>query len=119
MTHSHNAHAIRASIILQGANGPTTPAADDILSDRGILVVPDVIANAGGVTVSYFEWLQDFPSFFWTKDEINGRLSRIIQDAFKAVWQVAEERRVPLRTAAFVVGCTRVLEAREQRGLYP
>jgi glutamate dehydrogenase (NAD(P)+) len=114
-----NAHAIRASIILEGANGPTTPAADDILNDRGILVVPDVIANAGGVTVSYFEWVQDFSSFFWTEDEINGRLTRIMQDAFKAVWQVAEERRVPLRTAAFVVACTRVLQAREQRGLYP
>ncbi|MDP9109430.1 MAG: Glu/Leu/Phe/Val dehydrogenase [Pseudomonadota bacterium] len=115
----HNATQIRASIILEGANGPTTPAADDILHDRGVLVVPDVIANAGGVTVSYFEWVQDFSSFFWTEDEINSRLTRIMREAFAAVWQLALDKHVSLRTAAFIVGCTRVLEAREMRGLYP
>ena len=114
-----NAHQIRARIILEGANGPTTPAADDILHQNGVLVVPDVIANAGGVTVSYFEWVQDFSSFFWTEDEINLRLTRIMREAFAAVWQLAEDRRVSLRTAAFIVGCTRVLQAREMRGLYP
>ena len=114
-----NAHMIRASIILEGANGPTTPAADDILHERGVLVVPDVIANAGGVTVSYFEWVQDFSSFFWTEDEINQRLTRIMRDAFAVVWQMSQEKKVSLRTAAFILGCTRVLQAREMRGLYP
>jgi len=114
-----NANKIRARIILEGANGPTTPAADDILHDKGVLVVPDVIANAGGVTVSYFEWVQDFSSFFWTEDEINQRLTRIMREAFGAVWTLAQEKNVSLRTAAFIVACTRVLQAREMRGLYP
>lgn len=114
-----NAGKIRAKIILEGANGPTTPAADDILHDKGVLIVPDVIANAGGVTVSYFEWVQDFSSFFWTEEEINQRLTRIMREAFSAVWQLAEEKKVSLRTAAFIVACTRVLQAREMRGLYP
>ncbi|MDB5989549.1 MAG: glutamate dehydrogenase [Herbaspirillum sp.] len=116
---AENAHRIQARIVLEGANGPTTTAADDILSDKGILVVPDVIANAGGVTVSYFEWVQDFSSFFWTEDEINLRLTRIMREAFNAVWQLADEKKVSLRTAAFIVACTRVLQAREMRGLYP
>ncbi len=115
----HNAGRIQAKLVIEGANGPTTPEADDILADKGVLVLPDVIANAGGVTVSYFEWVQDFSSFFWTEDEINARLVRIMQEAFAAVWQVAQEHKVSLRTATFIVACRRILHAREMRGLYP
>ena len=115
----HNAHRIKAKMIIEGANGPTTPEADDILRERQILVLPDVIANAGGVTVSYFEWVQDFSSFFWSEDEINARLVRIMKEAFSVVWQVAEEHKVSLRTATFIVACKRILHARELRGLYP
>ena len=113
------ARQLNTRSVVEGANGPTTPAADDILRDRGILVVPDVLANAGGVTVSYFEWVQDFSSFFWTEDEINSRLERIMVGAFDAIWRIAEERKVSLRTATFIIACQRVLAAREQRGLYP
>ena len=116
---AENAHQIQARMVIEGANGPTTPEADDILHERGILVVPDVIANAGGVTVSYFEWVQDFSSFFWSEDEINARLVRIMREAFAAIWQVADEHRVSLRTATFIVACSRILQARELRGLYP
>ncbi|WP_428503907.1 Glu/Leu/Phe/Val family dehydrogenase [Roseateles sp.] len=113
------AEGLQTRLVLEGANGPTTPDGDAVLADRGIVVVPDVIANSGGVTVSYFEWVQDFSSFFWTEDEINVRLDKIITGAFKHIWDVSEQHRVSLRTAAFVVACTRVLEAREERGLYP
>ena len=108
-----NAHAIRSRIVVEGANGPTTPAADDILRERGIVVVPDVIANAGGVIVSYFEWVQDISSFFWSEDEINHRLQRIMQDALASAWDISEQRGVTLRTSAFIIACTRVLEAME------
>ena len=114
-----NAHKIHAKLVIEGANGPTTPEADDILHDNGVLVLPDVIANAGGVTVSYFEWVQDFSSFFWTEDEINARLVRIMKEAFAGVWQTAQKHQVSLRTATFIVACTRMLHAREMRGLYP
>jgi glutamate dehydrogenase (NAD(P)+) len=114
-----NAARIKTKIVVEGANGPTTTAADDILHDKGVLVIPDVVANAGGVTVSYFEWVQDFSSFFWTEDEINQRLERVMREAFNAVWQVASENKVSMRTAAFIVACKRILMAREMRGLYP
>lgn len=114
-----NADSIRAKVVLEGANGPTTPEADDILNQNGVLVVPDVLANAGGVTVSYFEWVQDFSSFFWSEEEINEKLTRLMENAYAAIDQTAEKHKVPLRTAAFIIGCTRILEARELRGLYP
>ncbi|MBB5214793.1 Glu/Leu/Phe/Val family dehydrogenase [Parapusillimonas granuli] len=114
-----NADGIRAKIVIEGANGPTTPEADDILTSKGTLIVPDVLANAGGVTVSYFEWVQDFSSFYWTEPEINHRLEAMMRSAYSAVSAVAKEHRVSQRTAAFITACTRILEARELRGLYP
>jgi glutamate dehydrogenase (NAD(P)+) len=113
------AQRTQAKLVLEGANGPTNPQADDILADRGILVVPDVICNAGGVTVSYFEWVQDFSSFFWTEDEINVRLDKIMAGALKNIWDTADRHKITLRTATFAVACERILQAREERGLYP
>ena len=108
-----------AKLVLEGANGPTLPGADDILADRGVLVVPDVICNAGGVTVSYFEWVQDFSSYFWSEDEINARLDTLIVEALRKIWERAERDRISLRTATFAVACELILMARELRGLYP
>ena len=113
------ARRVKARMVLEGANGPTVPSADDILGDRGVLVVPDVICNAGGVTVSYFEWVQDFSSYFWTEDEINVRLDKIMVGALKRIWDVADHHKIPLRTATFAVACERILTARSERGLYP
>ena len=114
-----NAGQITARMVIEGANGPTTPEADDILHERNVLVVPDVIANAGGVTVSYFEWVQDFSSFFWTEDEINMKLDKIMVGALKRIWDTADKHQITLRTATFAVACERILIAREERGLYP
>ncbi len=113
------ASRLKAKLVLEGANGPTGAAADDVLAERGILVVPDVICNAGGVTVSYFEWVQDFSSFFWSEDEINVRLDKIMVDALKKIWDTADRHKISLRTATFAVACERILMAREERGLYP
>lgn len=114
-----NAGSVRTRILVEGANGPTTPEADDILNDNGVIVVPDVLANAGGVTVSYFEWVQDFSSFFWTEEEINAKLTRLMENACQAISTTAEQHQVSLRTATFIIACRRILEAREMRGLYP
>ena len=108
-----------AKLVLEGANGPTVPEADDILAERGVLVVPDVICNAGGVTVSYFEWVQDFSSFFWDEDEINVRLDRIMMNALNHIWDTADKHKITLRTATYAVACERILTARQERGLYP
>jgi glutamate dehydrogenase (NAD(P)+) len=113
------ARRLQARLVLEGANGPTLAQADDVLADRGVLVVPDVICNAGGVTVSYFEWVQDFNSFFWNEDEVNLRLDRILVDALRRIWDTADRHRITLRTATFAVACERILRAREERGLYP
>ena len=113
------ARAMRTRLVLEGANGPTLPEADDILRERDVLVVPDVICNSGGVIVSYFEWVQDFSSFFWTEEEINQRLEKIHLAAFAHIWETATRHRVTLRTATFAVACERILMARKVRGLYP
>ncbi len=113
------ASKLSCKLILEGANGPTLPEADDILRQRGVTIVPDVLCNAGGVTVSYFEWVQDFSSFFWDEDQINSRLDQIMSQAFAAVWHKAQALDVTLRTAAYAVGCERILIARKERGIYP
>jgi glutamate dehydrogenase (NAD(P)+) len=113
------AEIISAKLVLEGANGPTYPDADDMLASRGVQVVPDVICNAGGVTVSYFEWVQDMASFFWSEDEINQRMDRIMTEAMVHVWDKAAEKRCSLRTAAYIVACERILLARKDRGIYP
>ncbi|MCL2658407.1 MAG: Glu/Leu/Phe/Val dehydrogenase [Betaproteobacteria bacterium] len=116
---AERAQRVKTRVVLEGANGPTLPSADDVLNERGILVVPDVIANAGGVTVSYFEWVQDIARFFWSEDEINMRLEQIMADALRKIWDTAAQHKISLRTAAYVVACSRILSAREERGLYP
>jgi len=114
-----NAPRITATWVAEGANGPTTPEADSILHDRGITVLPDILCNAGGVTVSYFEWVQDLQEFFWDEDEINAKLKRIMVKAFDAIEQVQDHHHCDMRTAAYVVGVQRVAEAIQTRGIYP
>jgi glutamate dehydrogenase (NAD(P)+) len=116
---ARNAGRLQASVVIEGANGPTTPDADLILERRGIVVVPDILANAGGVTVSYFEWVQDLQSFFWEEGEINRRLERIMQKAFAQMCEQAEAHRVSLRLGAYLVAVKRVADATAVRGIYP
>jgi glutamate dehydrogenase (NAD(P)+) len=114
-----NAGQVHARLVVEGANGPTTIEADAIFAERGIPVVPDILANAGGVTVSYFEWVQDLGRLFWDRDEIRGRLADKMMDAFDRVWEVSEEKRVTLRQAAMVAAIREVGGALETRGIYP
>lgn len=114
-----NAGRIHARIVAEGANGPTTLDADAILRERGIFVVPDILANAGGVTVSYFEWVQDAQQFFWTEEEVNTRLIQIMQRAFGEVLKRSRTEGVDLRTAAMMLGISRVAEAKRRRGVFP
>ena len=114
-----NAGRIHATMVVEGANGPTSLEADAILADRGIRVLPDILTNAGGVTVSYFEWVQDLGRLFWDRDEIREKLQEKLDDAFDRVWEISEERSITLRTAALVAGIREVASALEARGLYP
>jgi glutamate dehydrogenase (NAD(P)+) len=114
---SANAQTIRARLLAEAANGPTTPDADPLLQERGVLVVPDILCNAGGVTASYFEWVQNRQAFAWTLDEINARLRRVLVRAFDDVWRTAAEHQVPPRLAAHVLAVERVAEATRARGL--
>jgi glutamate dehydrogenase (NAD(P)+) len=114
-----NADKIRAKIICEGANGPTTPAGDDILEERGIIVLPDVLANAGGVVVSYFEWVQGLQEYFWKENEVNARLNDIMTRAFNETWQTMESRGASMRISAYGLAVQRVAQATLTRGLYP
>ena len=113
------AQKLKAKIVLEGANGPTYPEADDVFVSRNITVVPDVICNAGGVTVSHFEWVQDMASYFWSEDEINERLDKLMIQAMSDVWNTAAQKQCSLRTAAYILACERILKARKERGIFP
>jgi len=114
-----NAARVKARLIIEAANGPTTPEAEQILDDMGVTIVPDILANAGGVTVSYFEWVQDLQRFFWAENEINSRLETIMTRSYHAVCAKAKEQETNLRMGAYLLAVARVAEATELRGVYP
>jgi glutamate dehydrogenase (NAD(P)+) len=114
-----NAAHVKATVICEGANGPVTPAADEILEDMGVLILPDVLANAGGVVVSYFEWVQGLQEYFWKEAEVNAKLNDIVTRAFNATWETARTRDLPMRVAAYGLAVQRVAEATTTRGIYP
>jgi len=114
-----NADKINCKIVLEGANGPTTPDADKILYNKGIYIIPDILANSGGVCVSYFEYIQDIHSYFWDLERVNQELKKIIVDAFENVYNISKERNLPLRTGAYIIALSRVAKAIELRGIFP
>jgi len=116
---AENADKIRTKLIVEGANGPCTPDADHILSDKGILVVPDILANAGGVIVSYFEWVQDLQNFFWEEDQVNERLTKIMRYSYAQVDAAMKQHKTDMRTAALIIGVKRVADATIRRGIFP
>ena len=113
-----NVSDIKAKLIVEGANGPTTPEADNYLHDHGAFIVPDILANAGGVTVSYFEWVQDRHGYFWTEKEVNERLEHKMVQAFDAVLHTSQKFKVDMRTAAYIVAINRVATVTKMRGMY-
>jgi glutamate dehydrogenase (NAD(P)+) len=117
--HAGNAGEVRARYVIEGANGPTTPEADAILSEKGVVLIPDILANAGGVIVSYFEWVQDLQFYFWEEEEVNERLHRVLTRACRDVFAMAEQNEISLREAAMMLGVSRVVEATRIRGIYP
>ena len=114
-----NADQVKARLICEGANGPVTPGADAILEEKGVLILPDVLANAGGVVVSYFEWVQGLQEYFWKEAEVNAKLNDIVSRAFDETWQLASDREIPMRMAAYGLAVQRVAEATITRGIYP
>ena len=114
-----NADNIKAKVVAEGANGPTDPEADKVLFERNIMLVPDILCNAGGVTVSYFEWVQDLQYLFWSAAEIKSRLNQIMTFAFAKVYATAKAKNVNMRTAAYILAVQEVVKATEQRGIYP
>jgi glutamate dehydrogenase (NAD(P)+) len=115
---AENARKIKAQIIAEGANGPTTPAADGLFSQAGVTVIPDILANAGGVTVSYFEWVQDRMGYYWREREVNERLAEVLRENFDEVWNLAQNHKVTLRTAAYMLAIQRVVDSLTTRGIY-
>ena len=114
-----NVSSIKAKMIVEGANGPTTPEADKILFKNGQFVIPDILANAGGVVVSYFEWVQGLQSFFWSEDEVNRQLQAVIDNAFHEVLETSKREKVDMRNAAYMLAIKRIGDAMTIRGLYP
>ena len=117
--HSDNADRIKAKIIVEGANGPVTKNGDEILAEKGIYIVPDILANSGGVVVSYFEWVQGIQSFFWGVDEVNENLKKIMLKAFSDIWNISTREKVNFRDAAFILAIKKIAKAIDQRGIFP
>jgi glutamate dehydrogenase (NAD(P)+) len=115
----HNAEKIKAKIVAEGANGPVTPEADEILQKKGVFIIPGILANAGGVVVSYFEWVQDIQHLFWSEDQVNEKLGYLMGRAFEEVYNISQAKKVDNRTAAMMLGVGRVASAKMLRGLYP
>ena len=114
-----NADKIQAKLIVEAANGPTAAEADPILNEKGVVIVPDILSNAGGVVVSYFEWVQNIQSVSWTEEEVNAKLERIMNNSFEAVYNIAQEKKVPLRTGAYLIAVDRVVKAKKARAIWP
>jgi glutamate dehydrogenase (NAD(P)+) len=114
-----NAPSVKAKMIVEGANGPTTAEADRILSEKGVLVIPDILANAGGVVVSYFEWVQGTQSFFWREEEVNSRLQEVMDNAFHEVLEMSQREKVTMRDSAYMLAIDRIARAIQIRGIFP